>query len=60
MTKALPKTKFSNFVSQLGLEDIRQRLALIKRIEELRDQIKLAQSDQEYEIKTGGRIIKKQ
>jgi hypothetical protein len=43
ITKGLPKGKFESFVQQLGLQDIRQRLLAIKRIEELRDQIRPAQ-----------------
>src|SRR5437588_195760 len=35
MTKALARAKFSNFVSQLGLEDIRERLSTVKKMEEL-------------------------
>ena len=42
MTKALARAKFSNFVSQLGLEDIRERLLTVKKMEELWEQIKLA------------------
>ena len=42
LTKALPKIKFNHFVSQLGLQEIRERLSKIRRIEELRDQIKSA------------------
>ena len=42
MTKALARAKFNNFVSQLGLEDIRERLSTVKKIEELWEQIKLA------------------
>jgi len=63
MTKALAKAKFSNFVSQLGLQDIRERLSTVKKMEELREQIKLAQKGEQeldLEIKTGGRSIKKQ
>ena len=61
MTKALAKAKFSNFVSQLGLQDIRERLSTVKKMEELREQIKLAQKgEQELEMKTGGRSIRKQ
>ena len=61
MTKALARAKFSNFVSQLGLEDVRERLLTVKKMEELREQIKLAQhGEQELEMKTGGRSIRKQ
>jgi hypothetical protein len=59
LTKALPRHKFSNFVSQLGIQDIRERLSKIRRMEELRDQIK-SEREQELELKTGGRCIKKQ
>ena len=59
MTKGLPKGKFEGFVRQLGLQDIGQRLLAIKRMEELRDQIRPAQ-DVERELKTGGRGITKQ
>jgi hypothetical protein len=37
MTKALARAKFSKFVSQLGLEDIRERLLTVKKIEDLRE-----------------------
>ena len=61
MTKALARAKFSNFVSQLGLEDVRERLSTVKKMEELREQIKLAQhGERELEMKTGGRSIRKQ
>ena len=59
MTKSLPKGKFEGFVRQLGLQDIGQRLLAIKRMEELRDQIRPAQ-DVDRELKTGGRGITKQ
>jgi hypothetical protein len=59
LTKALPKIKFSTFVSQLGIQEIGERLSMIRRMEELRDQIQSAK-EQELELKTGGRSIKKQ
>ena len=61
LTKALPKIKFNRFVNQLGLQDIGERLSKIRRMEELRDQIKSAkEQEQELELKTGGRCITKQ
>ena len=60
LTKALPKIKFNRFVNQLGLQDIGERLSKIRRMEELRDQIKSAkEQEQELELKIGGRCIRK-
>ena len=42
------------------MEDIRERLLTVKKIEELQEQIKLAQHGEwELEMKTSGRSIRK-
>lgn len=39
LTKALPGQRFKDFTVMIGLVDIRERLRVEKRLEELRDQI---------------------
>ena len=45
ITKALPKAKFSEFVHQLGIEDIKERLNSIKAMKDLKEKILEARTD---------------
>ena len=45
MTKALGRAKFSEFVKQLGMEDIKERLNRIKYMEDLKEKILEARTD---------------
>ena len=45
ITKALFRTKFTEFVHQLGMEDIRERLNSIKAMEDLKEKILEARTD---------------
>ena len=60
MTKALATPKFNGFVGQLGLQEIEERLRIVRRIEELKKEIKSRQQDSTILLKTGGRQIKGQ
>jgi hypothetical protein len=39
LTKALPRQKFGNFVRMIGLVDIRERLDLVLRMEDLKSKL---------------------
>jgi transposase InsO family protein len=50
LTKALPKQKFWNFVSMIGMVDIRERLDTEKRMEEMKEQLLARRKDPNAEI----------
>jgi hypothetical protein len=60
MTKALAAPKFKGFTSQMGLEEIGERLRMDRRMEELKEDIKSRREDGAILLKTGGRQIKRQ
>jgi hypothetical protein len=60
MTKALATPKFIGFVGQLGLQKIRKRLRINRRIEELKEEIVSRQQESAILLKTEERQIKEQ
>ena len=60
MTKALAAPKFNGFVGRLGLQEIGERLRMVRRIEDLKEEIMSRQQDSAVMLKTGGRQIKGQ
>jgi hypothetical protein len=59
LTKALGRQKHQRFLAQIGLQDIRTRLDQLRRMEDLKDQIKEARQGQELILKTGGRELRR-
>jgi hypothetical protein len=60
MTKALAAPKFMGFVGRLGLQEIGERLRMVRRMEDLKEEIMSRQQDSAVMLKTGGRQIKGQ
>jgi hypothetical protein len=60
ITKALAAPKFNGFVGRLGLQEIGERLRMVRRIEDLKEEIMSRQQDSAILLKTGGRQIKGQ
>jgi hypothetical protein len=50
LTKALPKQRFWNFVNMIGMVDIRERLDMEKRMEEMKEQLLARRKDPNTEI----------
>ena len=45
LTKALPKQRFKNFVNQVGMVDIKERLNEEKHLEDLREKVRTRRKD---------------
>jgi hypothetical protein len=45
LTKALPKQRFKNFVNQVGMVDIKERLNEEKQLEDLREKVRTRRKD---------------
>jgi hypothetical protein len=45
LTKALPKQRFKNFVNQVGMVDIKERLNKEKQLEDLREKVRTRRKD---------------
>jgi hypothetical protein len=56
----LATPKFIGFVGQLGLQEIKKRLRIDRRIEELKKEIMSRHQDSAILLKTGGKQIKGQ
>jgi len=50
LTKALGKVRFQKFTGMIGLEDLTERLALIRRQDELKDQLQEMKSQEKQEV----------
>jgi hypothetical protein len=52
LTKALGKVRFKRFTEMVGLDDLTERLTLIRRQDELQEQLQEARSHEKLEAAT--------